>query len=92
MRERVSLDEQIQAVQEERTALTQKLNDALLKLDKHNKRKGEMSQKLVDQMAFVRDLERATANLEAKNLEDMQSPEVVADYNKEKELSTKLKD
>jgi 5-bromo-4-chloroindolyl phosphate hydrolysis protein len=38
----------------------QRLNDALLKLDSHNKRKSEMSQKLVDTMKFVKDLQKAT--------------------------------
>jgi len=40
--------------------LMQKLNDALVKLDALNTTKRQMSEKLVEQIQFVRDLHKAT--------------------------------
>ena len=47
---------QIQTIQDEKVALIQKLNNALVALDKMNSTKKEIGNKLLEQVKFVRDL------------------------------------
>ena len=47
---------QINTIEEQKTALIQKLNTALIKLDKAQQAKREIGDKLLEQVKFVRDL------------------------------------
>ena len=56
LRVKQELLSQIRTVEEAKTALIQKLNKALIKLDKQNQTKRELGEKLLEQVKFVRDL------------------------------------
>ena len=51
----------IRTIEEEKTALIQKMNKALIKLDKQNSTKRELGEKLLEQVKFVRDLQIAAS-------------------------------
>lgn len=48
MRKKDGIDQEIFNLEQQKTALVQRLNDALLKLDRYNKNTREMSEKLLD--------------------------------------------
>jgi hypothetical protein len=60
-----------------------------MKLDKLNTNKREMSNKLVEQIKFTRDLERAV--LHGDDIEGIVSDQMKADYRREKEYNEQLK-
>ena len=56
MRVKADLLSQIHNLDEQKTELIQKLNRALIKLDKQNTEKRELGEKLLEMVKFVRDL------------------------------------
>jgi hypothetical protein len=66
--------------------MVQKLNDALLKLDKFNRTKAEMSAKLAEQILFVRDLQRATGGT-TMLMDNMQDEKLVSEFEEVKQLN-----
>ena len=56
LRVKQELLSQISSIEEAKTALIQKLNKALIKLDRQNQSKREIGEKLLEQVKFVRDL------------------------------------
>ena len=81
---------QIRAIEEEKTVLIQKLNKALIKLDKQNQTKRELGEKLLEQVKFVRDLQRAASN--GDDIEGVVSTQMKSDFQREKELNFRLKE
>ena len=81
---------QIRAIEEEKTVLIQKLNKALIKLDKQNQSKRELGEKLLEQVKFVRDLQRAASN--GDDIEGVVSTQMKSDFQREKELNFRLKE
>ena len=81
---------QIRAIEEEKTVLIQKLNKALIKLDKQNQTKRELGEKLLEQVKFVRDLQRAASN--GDDIEGVVSTQMKTDFQREKELNFRLKE
>ena len=75
-------------VEEEKTALIQKLNRALLKLDKQNEAKKDLSEKLLQMVKFVRDLQRAASS--GDDIEGVVSSQMKTDFKREKELNQRL--
>ena len=69
---------QIRAIEEEKTVLIQKLNKALIKLDKQNQTKRELGEKLLEQVKFVRDLQRAASN--GDDIEGVVSTQMKTDF------------
>ena len=61
MRVKSQLMDQINTIEEEKTALIQKMNKALIQLDKQNSTKRELGEKLLEQVKFVRDLQIAAS-------------------------------
>jgi len=55
------MNNQVSEVEQEKTELIQKLNHALVRLDKLNTKNRTMSNDLVDKIKFVRDLQKATS-------------------------------
>ena len=62
MRVKAELLSQIHNLDEQKTELIQKLNRALIKLDKQNTEKRELGEKLLEMVKFVRDLQKAASN------------------------------
>ena len=60
MRVKDNLENQMDEVEQEKIELVQRLNDALIRLDKVNSSKRELSNELVEKIKFVRDLQKAT--------------------------------
>ena len=56
LRVKQELMSQIRSIEEAKTALIQKLNKALIKLDKQNQAKRDLGEKLLEMVKFVRDL------------------------------------
>jgi hypothetical protein len=56
MRAKDNIDSGLSEIEDERSKLHEKLNQALIRLDGLNHSKKEMSEKLVEQIKFVRDL------------------------------------
>ena len=70
--------------------LIQKLNKALVKLDKLNSHKKEIGNKLLEQVKFVRDLQRAAAN--GDDIGGIVSIQMKSDFKREKELNARLQE
>ena len=70
--------------------LIQKLNRALVKLDKMNSHKKEIGNKLLEQVKFVRDLQRAAAN--GDDIGGIVSIQMKSDFKREKELNARLQE
>ena len=70
--------------------MIQKLNRALIKLDKQNSTKRELGDKLLEQVKFVRDLQRAASN--GDDISGVVSTQMKVDFQREKELNFRLKD
>ena len=68
----------------------QKLNEALMQLDDANYNKRLLSDKLVEQMKFVRDLERGV--LHGDDIESIVSEKIRNEYKREKELNEQTRD
>ena len=73
------LDAAIERVKEERSKLTQQVNDALSKLKRYNESKVDMSQQLADKMSFVRDLQKAVGE-QRGDTETIASPELTDQF------------
>ena len=81
---------QIQTLEQEKMDLIQKLNKALVKLDKLNSHKKEIGNKLLEQVKFVRDLQRAAAN--GDDIGGIVSIQMKSDFKREKELNARLQE
>ena len=77
--------DQIQTIREEKIELIQKLNNALIKLDKMNSSKKDIGNKLLEQVKFVRDLQRAAAN--GDDISGIVSIQMKSDFQREKDLN-----
>ena len=77
-------------LEQEKTQLQQKVNEALIKLKRFNEKKSEMSHKLAEQMQFVRDLQKATGLAGLEDLNTIASSELQDEYKKEKALHKQL--
>ena len=75
----------MESLENEKTELIQKLNEALIRLDHLNEDKRELSDRLVEQIKFVRDLERAV--LHGDDIEGVVSEQMKTDYKREKEMN-----
>jgi hypothetical protein len=82
----------MQELEADKTKLVQKLNDALIKLDGLNTNKRLLSQKLVEQIQFVRDLHKATGGAGVDDIQSIVSDEIKNEYKREKELHKVLDD
>ena len=60
MRIKDSYEEQVQKLETDKLQLIQKLNDALVQLDRLNQEKAQTSEKLIEMLKFVRDMQRET--------------------------------
>ena len=89
MRVKDKIQEQRQEIEEAKTALMQKLNKALVKLDKVNSQKRELGNQLLEQVKFVRDLQAATSN--GDDIEGIVSAQMKIDFQRERELGQRLK-
>jgi len=67
-----------------------KLNEALIELDEMNSNKRLLSDKLVETMKFVRDLERGV--LHGDDIESIVSDKIRNEYKREKELNEQTRD
>ena len=79
----------IRTIEEEKTALIQKMNKALIKLDKQNSTKRELGEKLLEQVKFVRDLQIAASK--GDDIGGVISDQLKSDFQREKELNERLK-
>lgn len=61
MRIKNNYDNELNNMETDKLSLIQKLNDSLVQLDKLNQEKAQMSNKLIEIMKFVRDLQRETS-------------------------------
>lgn len=75
----------INTIEEEKTALIQKLNKALIKLDKLSAAKRELGDKLLEQVKFVRDLQKAASN--GDDIDGVVSDQIKIEFRREKELN-----
>ena len=82
--------DQIQTIREEKIELIQKLNNALIKLDKMNSSKKDIGNKLLEQVKFVRDLQRAAAN--GDDISGIVSIQMKSDFQREKDLNRRLQE
>lgn len=89
MRIKSELLSQISVVEEEKTNLIQKLNNVLIKLDKQNQSKRDLSEKLLEQVKFVRDLQIAASK--GEDIGGVISDQLKSDFQREKELNERLK-
>ena len=76
-------------MEEEKTNLIQKMNRALIRLDKQNTAKRELGEKLLEQVKFVRDLQLAASN--GDDIAGVVSTQMKIDFQREKELNQRLK-
>lgn len=60
MRIKDSYEVQVQKLETDKLQLIQKLNDALVQLDRLNQEKSQISEKLIEMLKFVRDMQRET--------------------------------
>ena len=90
MRVKAELMSQIQSLDEQKTELIQKLNRALIKLDKQNTEKRELGEKLLEMVKFVRDLQKAASN--GDDIDGVVSTQMKVEFQREKELNFRLKD
>ena len=63
---------------------------ALVKLDKANTQKRELGDKLLEQVKFVRDLQKAASN--GDDIDGVVSAQMKVDFQREKELNDRLKE
>ena len=56
MRIKDNYENELEALENDKLRLIQKLNDSLVQLDQINQDKSELSNKLIEQLKFVRDL------------------------------------
>lgn len=68
-------------MEQEKTELLQKLNTALIKLDKLNTKTREMSNLLVEKIKFVRDLQKATTG--GDDIENIISTQMKEEFRRE---------
>ena len=61
MRIKDNYENQLNSLESEKLQLIQRLNDSLMHLDRLNQEKSSLSEKLIDQIKFVRDLQKETA-------------------------------
>ena len=92
MRARDNVDIGLQSLEKEKDQLIQKLNDALMRLDTLNQSKREISSKLLEQIQFVRDLQKATGEAGMDDLNSIVSDQYKNEYNREKELHKQLEE
>ena len=90
MRVKAELHSQIQTLDEQKTELIQKLNRALIKLDRQNTEKREIGEKLLEMVKFVRDLQKAASN--GDDIDGVVSTQMKVEFQREKELNFRLKD
>ena len=81
---------QTRSMEEAKTNLIQKLNKALIQLDKQNEVKRELNDKLLEQVRFVRDLQIAASK--GEDIGSIVSDQMKSDFQREKELSDRLKE
>ena len=74
----------------EKDKYMQKLNEALIQLDQVNSSKRMLSDKLVETMKFVRDLERGV--LHGDDIESIVSEKIRSEYKREKELNEQTRE
>ena len=85
LRVKDSLNGQLNEIGEQKTALIQKLNKALLKLDKINQEKKQLSLDLLEMVKFVRDLQKAASG--GDDIEGIVSAQMKRDFHREKEMN-----
>jgi len=83
-------ESQLQDLEGDKLSLIQRLNESLLHLDKLNQEKNQLSNKLIEQIKFVRDLQRETGK--AEDLNDVVNENMKEDLRKEKEIGQKLRE
>ena len=84
------INSQINEIGQQKTALIQKLNKALLKLDKVNQEKKDLSNDLLEMVKFVRDLQKAASG--GDDIEGIVSAQMKRDFQKEKERNHRLQE
>ena len=90
LRVKAELHSQIHTLDEQKTELIQKLNRALIKLDRQNTEKREIGEKLLEMVKFVRDLQKAASN--GDDIDGVVSTQMKVEFQREKELNFRLKD
>lgn len=84
------LNNEVSEVELEKTELIQKLNTALVKLDKLNTRNREMSNLLVEKIKFVRDLQKATTG--GDDIENIISVQMKEEFRREQQINHRLRE
>ena len=85
-----STEDRIFDLQEQKSALIQRLNEGLMELDGINEEKRKLNDSLLEQIKFVRDLQAATGGVSGADLNSMVSAEFKLQFNKEKALHKQL--
>ena len=89
MRVQDTTNAKLEDIERQKSDILQKLNEALIKLDKLNTNKREMSNRLVEQIKFTRDLEPAV--LHGDDIEGIVSEQMKSDYKREKDMGGQLR-
>lgn len=84
------MNNQVTEVEHEKTELIQKLNHALVKLDKFNTKNRQMSNDLVEKIKFVRDLQKATSG--GDDMEGIISNQMKEEFRREQQINHRLRE
>ena len=84
------LNNQVSEVEQQKFELMQKLNHALVKLDKLNNKNREQSNILVEKIKFVRDLQKATSG--GDDIEAIISTQMKEEFRKEQQINHRLQE
>ena len=87
MRAKDNIDNGLSEIEGDRDKLHEKLNQALIRLDTLSNSKKEMQEKLVEQIKFVRDLQKATGGAGIDDLNTILSSRAREEYKREKQLN-----
>ena len=90
MRIKDTYENQLSVLETDKLSLIQRLNDALVALDRLNQEKGVLSAKLMELLKFVREVTRETQK--GDDLNGVVSDELKSEYKNGKELTFALKE
>lgn len=85
MRIKDNYEDQVNVLETDKLSLIQRLNDSLVQLDRLNQERGGLSNKLIEMLKFVRDMQRETQK--GEDLSGVVNDDLRSELRAEKELS-----